>query len=86
MSWRYENYGTITTDPSCKVETPHSKFGFAYKVNGRVNYAYIPKTATELWAKCDAYFTDSYSDGDRIAMGNTDYNDDGKDCGFWSRR
>lgn len=85
MSWRYENHGTadFLSTTAETVETPHSRYGFAYQI---YEYAYfdIPKTATEIWAKCDAYFTNDYSDGNRIGMVQRLYNDKSKDCGFWS--
>ncbi len=83
MSWRYENYGTadLLTSSAETVETSHSKFGFAYKIIGWAYFG-IPTTAKEIWAKCDAYFTSSYSDGDRIGIENS--NSDGTFCGFFS--
>ncbi|MBR6712069.1 MAG: hypothetical protein IKI76_03640 [Selenomonadaceae bacterium] len=83
MSWRYENYGTadLLTVSAETIETPNSKYGFAYRFFGWAYFG-IPKTAKEIWAKCNAYFTSDYSDGNRIGIEHR--LSDGSDCGFWS--
>ena len=86
MSWRYENYGTadLLTSSAETVETSHSKFGYAYKTYGYTFvYFGIPTTATEIWVKCDVYFTNDYSDGDRFGIAHR-LNADCEDCGFWN--
>ena len=83
MSWRYENYGTadLLTSSAETVETSHSKFGFAYRMSGWAYFG-IPTTAKEIWAKCDAYFTSDYSDGNRISIEHR--LSDNLSCGFCS--
>ena len=87
MSWRYENYGTadLLTSSAETVETSHSKFGYAYKTYGNTFvYFGIPTTATEIWVKCDVYFTNDYSDGERIGIVHRLDNANFFDCGFWN--
>ena len=76
MSWRYENYGTadLLQVVGETVETPHSKYGFAYYAS----YTYtshfdIPKDSKEIWVKFDAYFTSDFnqhSDLERLRVYN----------------
>lgn len=70
----------------CTVETTKSKYGFAYRTGNHFADFGLPKTAKEIWAKCDAYFTENYSDGDRIGLAHRQTADNGStpDCGFWS--
>ena len=88
MFWRYENYGTanLLKTAAETVETAQSKYGFAYKTNYHYAKFGLPITAKEIWVKCDAYFTNDYSDGDRIGMEHRQCEDDNyhPDCGFWN--
>lgn len=88
MFWRYENYGTanLLKTSADTVETTKSKYGFAYRTGNHFADFGLPKTAKEIWAKCDAYFTENYSDGDRISLAHRQTADNGSkpDCGFWS--